>query len=210
MYIVDKTYFIKSINVPNVAEHNADELVSLNTSIDKYARQFLQFTLGNVLFTDLDNNVTLGVLDVGAPQKWLNLVNGCEYIINGKTYTWNGLIFEQGLYKTSILAHYTYLNHYQTDINTSLGQIAINPKNGVNVNPTEHLVSIYNEFVEMYQGNSCNEPIQYYRNETLFTDYYGNGNNSGYVSYLQFLIDNKVDYPDVSAQGLAYKNQLGI
>lgn len=211
MYLIDKTYFLKSIAVPNIEEHNSIELVALNTSIDRYVRQFLQLTLNNVLFTDLDNNITDGVLSNSAPQKWLNLVNGCTYTKDGKDYTWQGLKYEQGLYKVSILAHFTYLNHYQSEINTPLGQIQINAKNGVNINPTEHLTTIWNEFITMYQGSDCNEPYSHFYNGTLFVDYYGaSQSNSGYVSYLQFLTDNKVDYPGFNAGVLNYKNQLGI
>lgn len=210
MYLIDKDYFIKSISVPNVEEPSSDATLELNISIDKYARQFLQFTLGNVLFTELDSHITNGALDVLAPLKWLNLVNGCDYTVDDVTYTWNGLLVEQGLYKSSILAHYTYLNHYQNDINTQLGQIVIEPKNGVNVNPTEHLVTIWNEYVDMYQGNTCNYPTHYFHNNVLFKDYYGANHNNGYVSYLQFLTDNKVDYPNISAKHLSYQNQLGL
>ena len=62
MYIVDKTYFIKKLSIPNTEEHNSEQAIQLETSIDLYARQFLQVTLGNVLFSDLDSNVTDGVL----------------------------------------------------------------------------------------------------------------------------------------------------
>ncbi len=103
MYLIDKTYFLKSIAVPNIEEHNSIELVGLNASIDRYVRQFLQLTLNNVLFTDLNNNITDGVLSNTAPQKWLNLVNGCTYTKDGKDYTWQGLKYEQGLYKVSII-----------------------------------------------------------------------------------------------------------
>lgn len=210
MYLIDKTYFLKSISIPNIEEHNSIELVGLNVSIDRYVRQFLQMTLNNVLFTDLDTNITDGVLSNTAPQKWLNLVNGCTYTKDGKDYTWQGLKFEQGLYKVSILAHYTYVNHYQTDINSPMGQIVVMPKNGINVNPTQHLVEVWNEFVEMYQGSYCNEPINHFYNGVLFVDYYNHDSNNGYVSYLQFLMDNKTDYPEYSARPLNFKNEFGI
>ena len=62
---------------------------------------------------------------------------------------------------------------------------------------------------KMYQGSTCNEPQQYYRNGVLFTDYFGN-RESGYVSYLQFLLDNATNYPDVPAQSLEFKNSFGL
>jgi hypothetical protein len=209
MYLIDKTYFIKTISVPNTEEPTSDESESLDMSIDRYVRQFLQVTLGNVSFTDLDSNVTDGELEVSAPQKWLNLVNGCTYTKDGVDYVWQGLKYELGLYKVSLLAHYTYVNHYQNSVNSTLGQVGIEPKNGVIVNPTEHLVSVCNEFVEMYQGSNCsNAQVTHYDN-VLFVDYY-QAKESGYVSYLQFLADNKEDYEGFKAGVINYKNSSGI
>lgn len=210
MYIVDDTYFIKKLSKPNIEEHNSPQRIELESSIDRYARQFLQETLGNVLFSDLDTNTTDGVLNLGAPLKWLNLVNGCNYTVSGKTYTWKGLIYEEGTFKESILAYYVYLNDYQTTVNTQLGQIVLEGKNSMNQNPTEHITGIYNDFVEMYQGSSYNEPSIYYRHNLLIKDYgYGN-TNSGYVSYLQFLTDNATDYPDITAGYLKFENRFGL
>ena len=210
MYLIDKTYFIKKISVANANEITSDASENLEMSIDRYARQFLQLTLGNVLFTDLDSNVTNGVLSESAPQKWLNLVNGCTYTYNGKDYVWKGLLQVEGLYKSSILAHFTYVNQYQEDINSILGQIQIDPKNGVNLGSTNHLVEVWNEFIDMYQGSTCNYPEVSWHNEVLFVDYYGQGGESGFVSYLQFLRDNATDYENAPAGVLKYKNSLGI
>lgn len=209
MYIVDKTYFIKELSVPNTEEHNSEQSIQLETSIDRYARQLLRNVLGNVLFTEFNSNVTDGVLNVGAPSKWQNLVNGYTYTVNGVDKVWRGLIYTEGLFKGSILADYVYLNHYQSEINTQLGQIVLEPKNGINVNETQHLTGIWNEFVKKYQGSTCANPIQYYNNGSLFVDYYG-FNNNGFVSLLEFLTDNKSDYEGFTATQIAFKNQFGL
>jgi len=209
MYLIDKTYFIKNLHVPNTEEPTSDASTDLDMSIDRYVRQFMQFTLGNVLFTDFDSYVTDGELEITAPQKWLNLVNGCEYTKDGIDYVWQGLKYELGLYKVSLLANYTYVNHYQNTTNSILGQIAIDPKNGVVVNPTDHLVSVWNEFVEMYQGANCSNGFVNYYDNVVFVDYYQYREN-GFVSYLQFLQDNKEDYPDFKAGIINFKNSLGI
>jgi hypothetical protein len=210
MYLIDKTYFIKKINVANANEITGDSSENLEMSIDRYSRQFLQMTLGNVLFSELNSNVTDGVLNLNAPQKWLNLVNGCTYTYNGKDYVWKGLLQIDGLYKSSILAHFTYLNQFQEDVNSIFGQIQIDPKNGVNIGSTSHLVDVWNDFIEMYQGSSCEQPTKSWHSGVLFVDYYGTGSQSGYVSYLQFLKDNATDYENAPAGVLKYKNSLGI
>ena len=209
MYLIDKTYFIKNLHVPNTEEPTSDASTDLDMSIDRYVRQFMQFTLGNVLFTDFDNYVTDGELEITAPQKWLNLVNGHSYTKEGIYYVWQGLKYELGLYKVSLLANYTYVNHYQNTTNSILGQIAIDPKNGVVVNPTDHLVSVWNEFIEMYQGANCSNGVVNYYDNVVFVDYYQHKEN-GFVSYLQFLQDNKEDYPDFKAGVINFKNSLGI
>jgi hypothetical protein len=209
MFIIDNTYFTKSLSVPNTEEPTSDASIDLETSIDRYVAQFLKLTLGNVLYTDLKTYIIDGELDILAPQKWLNLVDGCNYTLDGKVYTWQGLKYTDGLYKVSLLANFVYVNHYQSTINSQLGQIIIDAKNGTNADYTTHLVTIWNDFVEMYQGLSCNEPQQYYKNGMLFTDYYHN-RESGYVSYLQFLLDNNTNYPDVPAGSLEFKNSFGL
>jgi len=209
MYLIDKTYFLKSISVPNTEEPTSDASTDLDMSIDRYARQFLQMSLGNVLFTDLDSYIIDGELDALAPQKWLDLVNGVSYTKDGVDYVWQGLKYDLGLYKVSILAYYTYVNHYQNTVNSTLGQVGIDPKNGMIVNPTEHLVSVWNEFVEMYQGANCSNSVTSYHNGVLFTDYYQFKEN-GYVSYLQFLEDNKDVYEGFKANVINFKNSLGI
>jgi len=211
MYIIGKEYFIRNLHVPNTEEPTSDASIDLEMSIDRYCRQYMQMTLGNVLFPDFDSYVTDGELEITAPQKWLNLVNGCYYTKDGVDYVWQGLKYELGLYKVSLLANYTYVNHYQNTTNSILGQIAIEPKNGVVVNPTDHLLSVWNEFVEMYQGNSKHYVNS--KNNRIDFDcvvYECKENQSGYVSYLQFLQDNKEDYPDFKAGIINFKNSLGI
>lgn len=209
MLYIDKTYFTKQLSVANTEEPTSDATAELNSSIDRYVSQFLKLTLGNVLFFELKSYTTDGELDLSAPQKWKNLIDGCDYIIDGTTYTWQGLRYTEGAFKVSLLANYVYVNQFNTNINSQLGQVLIEGKNSNVVDSTQHLVSILNEFVEMYQGSYDCNPQQHYRNGVLFVDYYGN-RQSGYVSYLQFLLDNKTDYPNATAGSIEYKNSLGI
>lgn len=209
MLYIDKTYFTKQLSVANTEEPTSDATAELNSSIDRYVSQFLKLTLGNVLFSELKSYTTDGELNISAPQKWKNLIDGCDYVIDGTTYTWQGLRYTDGAFKVSLLANYVYVNQFNTNINSQLGQVLVDGKNSNVVDSTPHLVSIWNEFVEMYQGSYDCNPQQHYRNGVLFVDYYGN-RQSGYVSYLQFLLDNKTDYPNATAGSIEYKNSLGI
>jgi len=209
MLYIDKTYFTKKLSVPYTEEPTSDASIELDSNIHRYVSQFLKLTLGNVLFEELKTNTTNGELNNDAPPKWVNLVDGSNYTIDGTVYTWQGLRYSEGAFKVSLLANYVYLNQYQKTVNSMLGQVSLEGKNGITNDSTPHLVEIWNEFVEMYQGSyNCN-PQQYYRNGALFVDYFGN-RESGYVSYLQFLLDNKADYPNVPANSIEYKNSLGL
>ena len=209
MLYIDNTYFTKQLSVPNTEEPTSDASIELELSIDRYVSQFLKETLGNVLYSDLKGNTTDGELIPLAPQRWINLVDGVEYVKDDVTYTWQGLKYSDGAFKVSLLANYVYLNQYQTTTNTMMGQVALDGKNGILADSTPHLVEIWNDFVEMYQGSyNCNPSISYV-NGAKFVDYYGNS-ESGYVSYLQFLRDSESDYPNVPANVIEYKNSLGL
>ena len=209
MYLIDKTYFNGILIVPNIYEVNSDELENLNKNIDKYARLFMQEFLGLELFIEFDSHLTGGVLNSNAPQKWKDIVNGVVYTLKGKTFKWKGLIYSEGAINISLLANFVYYYSYQNSVNSSIGQVVINPRNAVNINPSEHLTQVWNEFINMYQGSFNTNPTQYYHNGALFIDYY-NGNNSGFVSLLQFVTDKKSDYETIVAPCLNFKNRFGL
>lgn len=209
MLYIDTTYFIKKLSIPNIVEPSSDAAIELAIDIDRYVSQFLKQTLGNILFEELKINTIDGELIPLAPQKWVNLVDGCNYTIDNNVYTWQGLRYSEGAFKVSLLANYVYLNQFQFTNNSMIGQIINVSKNAISQNPTEHLIDIWNEFVQMYQGECTNKHFTNYRNGVIFVDYYGNREN-GYVSYLQFLKDNETDYPDFSADVIEYKNRFGL
>ena len=209
MYLIDKTYFNGILNIPNIYEVNSDELNNLNKNIDKYARLFMQEFLGVELFIDFDSHLTGGVLNNNAPQKWKDLVNGVVYTLNDKTFKWKGLIYTEGAINTSLIANFVYYFSYQNSINSSVGQVVVNPRNAENINPSEHLTRIWNEFIDMYQGGAVSNPKQYFHNGVLFLDYYHN-RESGFVSLLQFVTDKKDDYENINAPCLYYKNRFGL
>jgi hypothetical protein len=209
MYLIDKTYFNGILNIPNIYEVNSDELENLNKNIDKYARLFMQEFLGVELFIDFDSHLTGGVLNQNAPQKWKDLVNGVVYTLNDKTFKWKGLIYTEGAINTSLIANFVYYFSYQNSINSSVGQVVVNPRNAENVNPSEHLTRVWNEFIEMYQAGDVASPEQYFHNGVLFLDYYQN-RQSGFVSLLQFVTDKRADYESINAPCLNYKNRFGL
>lgn len=217
-YLIDETYFQRELYVPNADELNSGALNELTEFIDDKARLCLKYALGYELFNDLDSNITDGVLDVGAPAKWLNLVNGVEYTKDGETFKWDGLISTEGAFKKSLLANFTF--YYWLEYNQSkmsgVGEVVVNAKNAINVNSTQRLVKVWNEFVSMYQGSDYNsyygipQPSIYYKGNIRVTDWLGNCYNDNFVSFIQFLYDNDNDYPDATLKRYNKQNQLGI
>lgn len=213
MYIIDETYFIQDITIPKT--DNLDVVGTDNTLsqfIDKYARLLLKNALGITLFNLFDESLTEGSLNENADQKWKDLVNGITYTDNGTTKVWKGLIFTEGAFKGSVLAHYTYYHWYLYQMSqiTNFGEKKGNAVNTSNVNESSKLTQIWNDFTQMYQGNS--ETIGTYSvvNGVPFHDFFTANNNQD-VSLLQFLIDNDTDYPDaLLKQEEGYRNQLGL
>lgn len=205
MYLIDKTYFTGKITVPNSTEYDGSNSIdSLEVAIDNYVRVFLKDVLGSILFNELDPFVRGVVLSNSAPQKWKDLIDGCTYLDGKKT--WVGLRSVSGLHKESILAYFVYLNYYSESNSSGSGQVIISGKNVITVNPTAHLTEIFNVFVEKYQGaENCSEPITY----GYFIDWFNSASN-GYVSLLEYLEDNKDQYPTYSAKPINFGNQLGI
>lgn len=207
MYLIDQTYFIKELSIPNLNEMDSDTLATLNIDIDKYVRELLQNTLGYSLFKDLDNNITDGALDEGAPQKWIDLVDGAEYTKDSKIYNWKGLKFEEGNYKGSLLAKYVYYYWLKDSVSllTGTGEKSITATNAAAVNSNQRLVSVWNDFVNDYQGDLSGN---FYTNQCF--DNWMKPNKNNFVSLIQFLTDNESDYPEAAKLLYKNQNQLGL
>lgn len=208
MYLIDQTYFIKELSIPNLNEMDSDTLATLNIDIDKYVRELLQNALGYSLFKDLDNNITDGALDEGAPQKWIDLVDGAEYTKGSKVYNWKGLKFEEGNYKGSLLAKYVYYYWLKDSVSllTGTGEKTITATNAVAVNSGQRLVLVWNDFVNDYQGDLCRP---FYSNQ-CFDNWMKPNNQNNFVSLIQFLNDNESNYPEATKLLYNNQNQLGL
>lgn len=207
MYLINEANFTRELSIPNLTSSQSGNSVELAYYGDEKPRLLLQMCLGNVLFSQLDGQVTSGVLNVNADQKWKNLVNGCTY--DGKV--WRGLNYTEGSFKVSLLAYFTFWN-WLNDSNSNNYQTQV--KNADNINPTSTMVNIWNRFLEMYQGLNLKVcPVTHYLNGVTFVDYFQGGTNSNYVSLLQFLQDNPTDYPDAQLytfENLSNSNSLGL
>jgi len=213
MYLHTRDYYQRQLTVPNNSGLSANgEPDKLEVLADGIPRLFLQNALGNVLFNDLDSYVTNGVLDDGAPTIWKNLVNGVEYTKDNVLKSWKGLTFEEGAFKTSILAYATYYNWLVDNVSntTSFGESVGNPKGAEVVDSTQKVTEIWNALVNMNQSQyNYEHPNTSFVNGVKFTDWFINS-ESNYVSLVTFLLDNSEDYPDATCKTYNLKSQLGI
>ncbi|NRA92153.1 MAG: hypothetical protein HRU26_05615 [Psychroserpens sp.] len=213
-YLIDTTYFQRELFVPNADEQDSRTYKELETSIDGYVRDYLRQNLGYALFNNLDGQIVNGNLPSTADQKWLNLVNGAEYTKDGKTYYWLGLLHEDGKFKKSLLANYVFVNWLENNVSTQsgVGEVVIDAKNSTRVSVNNRLIKVWNDFVEMHQGEESiyDVPYQYYYDGVLVTDWLANSQDDNYVSLVQFLSDNDTDYPDVPCKLYELKNSLGL
>lgn len=212
MYLIDETFFIRENSIPNLDELNGSN-AELIQFIDEKVPLLLQMILGYENFSSLDSQIQNGVLIEAADQKWKDLVEGKEYQKCGKTVKWNGLIFELGTFKSSLLSDYVFYEWLKYNVSqvTGIGEAINTAKNGMNVNSNQRLVDAWNRFYLRTVGNCLNKPQKYWHNGVLVVDYFGN-NETGLISLFTFLKDNESDYPNCSflLPENGVKNQLGI
>lgn len=215
MYLIDATYFTREFNIPNINNAQSDTATDIESFGDEKPRLFMQNVLGYNLFTDFDTYVISGVFDsgIGTPQKWKDLVNGKEYTKDGKLVKWQGLLQTIGVFKKSLLTNYTYYEWLISRLSTvsGIGEIQLQGQNSASVNSTQRLVTVWNEFVQMYQGSYYNSGRAdvYFKGFVQVVDWLG-GQNQDEISLIQFLIDNQTDYPDANLMRYEVKNQLGL
>ncbi len=219
MYIIDKTYFVKELAIPNLLEPNSKTLAELNGYIDQDVRLVLTNALGYELFNEFDSQMTSGgTLSLTADTRWQNLVYGVQYTANTQTVKWKGLVYTEGILPQSLLTSYVYvdwLSNNQTLL-TGTGEKVVVAQNAINANSTQRSTKIWNSFVEQYQGIKSgfqhHNHFNYYMNSWGIgvKDYRHSNTYNGYVSLLQFLADNPDDYPIPNLFLYQVKNQLGL
>ena len=209
MYLIDNTYFKYKYQIDGILESASGVSTKLDAYIDMYVIDFLQKLLGAVDFEDLNSNITAGALDLGAPQKWLDFVNGVTYTDNGKTFVWRGLLYTDGSIKRSLLTNYVYCNII-ADLETNNGTAVIDSKNVVKGVMRSHYVGVWNELAEQF--GLCNSIVGNvsYVNGIPFYDYYGNSEGNGYVTMAKFLLDHRVDYENVNLYFVEVQNRFDL
>lgn len=165
--------------------------VKLDSFREKYEREILIMTLGYDLYKELQSNLEIVTgqteqsVKASADQKWKELVNGVELTIDGYTEKFEGLKSDN-----SFIADYVYYKFMEDDLknHSGVGFTQSNPNGGTKTNPTQKLVSVWNDMVE----------------KIIFYD-------KPYMLSLYYFLDYKnVDYPKWLGSNFDYKNQYGL
>ena len=189
MYIIDDTFF-QSPNreIPNLNEADSKAFAQLEFIIDRECRLFMQNFLTDAEIVEFDSYLVNGLFPIvttGIPQKWIDLVNGKD--------DWKGLVYTLGTSKNSLLADLVYYHYLVNEASymTGVGDAKANPKGASLVNPTQRIVTVWNDFVSQYQGLS----------------YMHNDRNYSLVGYLNSL--NEV-FDQSYVKIFCFKNQIGL
>ena len=137
MAIIDSTYFIGDISIPNNAVNNAE----LTRAIDTVERETLKKLLGDKLYIDYLANPT--------DERWVKLVEGHTYTYDDYTIKWEGL---QNAQKDSLLAYFTYeyvLNYrYENFADIAVNRQQSEKSEAVSVN--KKMCTAQNRGVDLY------------------------------------------------------------
>ena len=211
MYIIDDTYFqAPKREIANLNEADSRSFAELEMLIDYKCRSLLLYFLTVEEVSELESHLVNGLfptVTTGIPQKWIDLVNGKTYELNGVSLVWNGLKYSKGTFKGSLLADYVYYFWLidQVSYMTGTGDSKANPKGAKSVNPTQRLVRVWNDFVEQYQMDG----FGFYDPFGLYYGYF-NAFQKSDVSLIQFLQDNNEIYPNENRRYFELQNQMGL
>lgn len=214
--IIDATYFEKGLlYIPNSKDISASPTATPSTQselevfIDNYERDLLLNAFGVDLFNQL--KVAMSDYD-NAAQKWVDLVEGKDYTINGKKHRWEGL---KGYNKQSVIAFYVYCQYLRNDESTytTTGIVQNTGKNADNYSPTGKYIKAHNCFLKQYQNSDYGQPnIIINGSGSMGLDYFNNSDVQR--SFYQYLVDaNELDvtaFPDFEFKVYDTETSLGI
>lgn len=143
MPLIDHTYFIGEINLPNTTKADVQE--RLNFFINKYEEKLLIELLGY----DLYKQYKTGLTAQEPESKWLDIRDGAEYTNSaGIMFKWDGLRNEET--KKSMIANYVYYWWMRNEVSqtSAVGEVITTTENAVRTSPSVKMSRAWNEMVE--------------------------------------------------------------
>jgi len=219
--LIDSTYFQNANIIVNTNEPDPNSKTAsvLDLLIAKSERDVLSFAFGIEMWEDFKQYIVNGYDELTTPENYKRIIIGYNYTIDSENMFWNGLI--QPETKESILADFVYTQYHteNTTKTTEIGEASLDTKIGVKVSSIPKITRVWNTFINKLHGGFRDNPNGYtlegnpywYINGGI--DYYGICRKNGYVSLMQFLFDNKSDYPLLDTNYRRFgsiKNEWGL
>ena len=162
MALIDYTYFVGEIQIPNLA---TPELQSrINWFINQYEIKMLREWMGEDMYRDFMDalglngsgfdNVTDGQANEGMDPWWAQLLNGVEYVgLDERKHKWKGIVCLQDDYNTSKTAPSAYFVYYwymrdAVTQTTGNGEIFKQAENGIIISPRQKVVTAWQKVVD--------------------------------------------------------------
>lgn len=243
MPILDTTFFTSGqLYIPNnrttgARPQGTPQNTDLDTFIAKFERQFLYNCLGvpfyNTLQEELQKRPFNPDSTEDAEQKWVDLVNGTDYVIQNTNFRWDGL---KGFNNDSLIAYFVkaHFLRYQESNYTTEGIVKLQPSNAQPFAYNTQFHDVWETFCVMYQGEYINKFIRsnniashnlsnraYYnfidaiigRRDRFLGRNFFNVNNSPSVSLFEYLRDQNDlnnSFPDFAFRFYKPSNRMGI
>jgi len=195
MSLIDKTYFVGDISLPNVDNNN-----TLTNAIDQYEEDVLKKLLGYDLYKEF-----IAEIQGGSPaQKWIDFRDGKEFTFefDGNTIStkWEGLINAN---KRSLISYYVYAQYRDNRQSTTTGINDVRgiPENAEKVHDSSKIVSAFNRGIVLY-----GEVPRYWFDKFSTTYEFYNDFPSAY----NFLNANRTDYPGWLFEPIERVNNFGL
>lgn len=149
MALIDHTFFVGEINIPNTSDTDIKERLTYFIEIKQ--EKLLQDILGYVLWKAFDVGIGAG----GPDQKWIDIRDGKEYTgLDGYPHKWIGLksSYTSGsvTIKKSLIANYVYW-HWQADNvthSTGVGEASAKAENAVIASPKAKMIAAWNQMID--------------------------------------------------------------
>lgn len=142
MSLIDKTFFVKKLNIPNTGTPEVDEIV--DSYIKQYEPQFLLKLMGYPLYK--------AFIAAPAEDRFKAIIDGEEYTdLNGMMNKWPGLVVtisdSTPVQKQCIIANYVYYKYRAENATqfTGIGEAIIGGENATMVNPRKKMALVWNE-----------------------------------------------------------------
>jgi len=145
MPLIDRTYFIGEINIPNTNQPAVQE--NIDYLIKKREPELLTQLFGYEMYKAF----TTGLAAPTPEQRWLDLRDGVDYTdTDGLSRRWMGLVTKEAADpKQSLIANYVYywFTRKEATQSSGVGEVVTKTENSKRVSPISKQVRAWNEMV---------------------------------------------------------------